>query len=342
MTHRTHGVTSCARRGFTLIELLVVIAIIAILAAILFPVFAKAREKARQTSCTSNQKQIVQALLLWSQENDEKLPAVTEFWTAINVPDKVKRCATAGKTPTTAYVYNAGCNSMAMADFIDPTATMVTADGTTRTAGAIRYFTGTFQNFTAYTNDDITLRHDSKAIVSFLDGHVELLGRAQQPSIFPALNLLTIPAASAVITPTKFGWDQARALNNDPTKIDTFTTLDTGYGSNGFAGNPSPYYIVLSDITVIDSIEISFPAGWGWRWFEISLEGTMDTKSASYTMLSEKATRTYNSPTDLIRITVPKGTLAKVLRMKFYTSSMLRGVDNYEMQANIVKVNGRP
>ena len=46
------------RRGFTLIELLVVIAIIAILAAILFPVFARAREKARQTTCTSNQKQI--------------------------------------------------------------------------------------------------------------------------------------------------------------------------------------------------------------------------------------------------------------------------------------------
>jgi prepilin-type N-terminal cleavage/methylation domain-containing protein len=51
------------RRGFTLIELLVVIAIIAILAAILFPVFAKAREKARQSSCLSNTKQIALAAL---------------------------------------------------------------------------------------------------------------------------------------------------------------------------------------------------------------------------------------------------------------------------------------
>ncbi|BDI28542.1 hypothetical protein CCAX7_005930 [Capsulimonas corticalis] len=61
-------------RGFTLIELLVVIAIIAILAAILFPVFAKAREKARQTSCASNEKQIMLALLQYNQDYDETFP----------------------------------------------------------------------------------------------------------------------------------------------------------------------------------------------------------------------------------------------------------------------------
>jgi prepilin-type N-terminal cleavage/methylation domain-containing protein/prepilin-type processing-associated H-X9-DG protein len=59
------------RRGFTLIELLVVIAIIAILAAILFPVFARAREKARQTSCLSNEKQMALGLLMYAQDNDE-------------------------------------------------------------------------------------------------------------------------------------------------------------------------------------------------------------------------------------------------------------------------------
>jgi prepilin-type N-terminal cleavage/methylation domain-containing protein/prepilin-type processing-associated H-X9-DG protein len=63
-----------ARRAFTLIELLVVIAIIAILAAILFPVFAQAREKARQTSCTSNLKQAALASLMYSQDYDEGLP----------------------------------------------------------------------------------------------------------------------------------------------------------------------------------------------------------------------------------------------------------------------------
>ena len=63
------------RRGFTLIELLVVIAIIAILAAILFPVFARAREKARQSSCQSNEKQIMLAVIMYSQDYDEKFPS---------------------------------------------------------------------------------------------------------------------------------------------------------------------------------------------------------------------------------------------------------------------------
>ncbi len=63
------------RRGFTLIELLVVIAIIAILAAILFPVFAKAREKARTSSCQSNMKQMALAMIMYAQDYDEVFTA---------------------------------------------------------------------------------------------------------------------------------------------------------------------------------------------------------------------------------------------------------------------------
>ena len=59
------------QKGFTLIELLVVIAIIAILAAILFPVFAQARAKARQTACLSNMRQLGTAIMMYSQDADE-------------------------------------------------------------------------------------------------------------------------------------------------------------------------------------------------------------------------------------------------------------------------------
>ncbi|NLC58055.1 MAG: prepilin-type N-terminal cleavage/methylation domain-containing protein [Armatimonadetes bacterium] len=60
--------------GFTLIELLVVVAIIAILAAILFPVFARARENARRSCCLSNLKQLAQATLMYGQDYDDRLP----------------------------------------------------------------------------------------------------------------------------------------------------------------------------------------------------------------------------------------------------------------------------
>ena len=73
-------------KGFTLIELLVVIAIIAILAAILFPVFAQTREKARQTMCLSNSRQMGLAVQLYVQDYDEALPSVRMMWQGIPTP----------------------------------------------------------------------------------------------------------------------------------------------------------------------------------------------------------------------------------------------------------------
>jgi prepilin-type N-terminal cleavage/methylation domain-containing protein/prepilin-type processing-associated H-X9-DG protein len=71
-----HGGTT---GGFTLIELLVVIAIIAILAAIVFPVFAQARAKARQASCTSNMKQLATGLMMYVQDHDETFPRANQI-----------------------------------------------------------------------------------------------------------------------------------------------------------------------------------------------------------------------------------------------------------------------
>jgi prepilin-type N-terminal cleavage/methylation domain-containing protein/prepilin-type processing-associated H-X9-DG protein len=75
------------KNGFTLIELLVVIAIIAILAAILFPVFARARENARRTSCLSNLKQIGLGVMQYTQDYDELYPRTVQTnATPINIP----------------------------------------------------------------------------------------------------------------------------------------------------------------------------------------------------------------------------------------------------------------
>ncbi len=84
------------RRGFTLIELLVVIAIIAILAAILFPVFARAREKARQSSCLSNCKQIMLAIKQYITDYDQSFPNC--------VIRSLSSWTTPNGTATTAYV----------------------------------------------------------------------------------------------------------------------------------------------------------------------------------------------------------------------------------------------
>ena len=76
MSHLSGSRRTTDRAGFTLIELLVVIAIIAILAAILFPVFAQAREKARATTCLNNEKQMGTGLLQYEQDYDEALPYI--------------------------------------------------------------------------------------------------------------------------------------------------------------------------------------------------------------------------------------------------------------------------
>ena len=68
------------RPAFTMVELLVVIAIIGILAAILFPVFAQSRERARRAACLSNLKQMGLGMLMYTQDNDEHLPAWSTYW----------------------------------------------------------------------------------------------------------------------------------------------------------------------------------------------------------------------------------------------------------------------
>jgi prepilin-type N-terminal cleavage/methylation domain-containing protein/prepilin-type processing-associated H-X9-DG protein len=99
------------RSGFTLIELLVVIAIIAILAAILFPVFAQAREKARQVSCLSNMKQIMTGQLMYVQDYDETFPLSRVNTKSANSSDYIGQgastCAGGNSDPNPSYTWRA-------------------------------------------------------------------------------------------------------------------------------------------------------------------------------------------------------------------------------------------
>jgi prepilin-type N-terminal cleavage/methylation domain-containing protein len=144
------------RTGFTLIELLVVIAIIAMLAAILFPVFAKAREKARQTSCMNNQRQLAIGIAIYAQDHEDVLPAYESVWADSNAVAGVLRCQTAGKRVSVAYVYNAGVAGKALGDrdeIPNPAGVWLTADGTA--ADGVR-----------------APRHNDQPIQSYVDGHV--------------------------------------------------------------------------------------------------------------------------------------------------------------------------
>lgn len=148
--------------GFTLIELLVVIAIIAILAAILFPVFGKAREKARQTQCISNQKQIALAVNLFTQENDERLPAAGTWASDINIDAKVLACPSVDQERSNCYGYFAFLSNTVLGDWKDADNTVLIADAKDGLTPANQLSFGT----------DIESRHNGGAIMGYLDGHV--------------------------------------------------------------------------------------------------------------------------------------------------------------------------
>jgi len=161
--------SNITRHGFTLIELLVVIAIIAVLAAILFPVFAQAREKARQSTCMNNQRQISASIQIYAQDNDELLPPASSVWTKLTLPSGVVTCPSLVKKAANSYVYNGALDGMAIGKLSDPPSILVTADG----QHAATNTPVTYANV-AYSSADYALRHTNKMIASYLDGHVTL------------------------------------------------------------------------------------------------------------------------------------------------------------------------
>ena len=168
--------TRMAYPAFTLIELLVVIAIIAILAAILFPVFAQAREKARATACLNNQRQIVASLLMYVQDNDEMLPTSDKAWGQItpNLSPKVLICPTQGGSKN-CYVFNNDLSGLAFGTITAPDTMVCSGDGAHAATYPVAplFAAATYDNV-AYAQTDFLLCHAGKCVLSYLDGHVAI------------------------------------------------------------------------------------------------------------------------------------------------------------------------
>ena len=198
------------RAGFTLIELLVVIAIIAILAAILFPVFAKAREKARQSSCLSNVKQIMIGVMAYCQDYDEKIPLMWSnnpshiatgqtvatnyyIWCELIMPytknDQIFQCpskqfqAMPYNSYPTAYQW-AGCipNSTSLGAIGSPAQTILIYDGlgtmdawwpAQTQADLVSGTPSGASTIATAANEAIVRRHNDGANCGYLDGHAK-------------------------------------------------------------------------------------------------------------------------------------------------------------------------
>jgi len=175
------------RRGFTLIELLVVIAIIAILAAILFPVFARAREKARQASCQSNLKQLMLAGLMYAQDYDERLPSQTmhptstegyPMWYDLFGPytknEQMRRCPSASGTAM-GYGWHVQIprNGCPLGSIGKPAETILCADNNSA-RGFLRAGIGTCGHGDC-VNGQFNARHNDVGNAAFADGHVKAL-----------------------------------------------------------------------------------------------------------------------------------------------------------------------
>jgi prepilin-type N-terminal cleavage/methylation domain-containing protein/prepilin-type processing-associated H-X9-DG protein len=180
------------RRGFTLIELLVVIAIIAILAAILFPVFARAREKARQTSCLSNLKQLGTALQMYVQDYDSMTPPHndddgSDGWRWFQFPlrllpytknTQILRCpsdqgwtepAVGATGRWSSYPVSTAVPVKSDAQFDDPSNTIVLFDGQEADLGV--EYDSARPDHPDYGHIDAYYRHNDGMNVNFYDGH---------------------------------------------------------------------------------------------------------------------------------------------------------------------------
>ncbi len=281
-------------RGFTLIELLVVIAIIAILAAILFPVFARAREKARQTTCVSNQRQISASILMYCQDHDETLPSSATIWSDIKVDPGVLICPTLGKVRTNGYGYLEARSKFALGTIDDPTKSGLTGDAESRTYPNV---------IAANGNVDYSPRHSNMTAVSWADGHVSIETGAKLPDT-------NIPGF--VFVPVGFPSTNPAAMldPNAATLIDATTGGDFWTASSGYKYGSKGYILPQFNNSTVTSLTGSYvqsvtPAGHSsYCWAATATDSRAPINPADS---SRSAACWYQSGTFTITINVAAG-----------------------------------
>jgi prepilin-type N-terminal cleavage/methylation domain-containing protein/prepilin-type processing-associated H-X9-DG protein len=183
------------RKGFTLIELLVVIAIIAILAAILFPVFARAREKARQTNCLSNTKQLMLGILMYAQDYDENMcygqnddADGTRYWRNVVEPyvknTQIMKCPSKASQsygygwnyPNMPYRTNYPTGRTALAHWNRPAEVLVFACNAKSPTNQWIYAYTSYASRWPDGDHNMGDVHNDGSNVGFLDGHAKWLG----------------------------------------------------------------------------------------------------------------------------------------------------------------------
>lgn len=202
-------------KGFTLIELLIVIAIIAILAAILFPVFARAREMARRSACQSNLKQLGLGIAQYVQDYDEHYPSVSDaqsvllstgalqYWPYAILPyvksTQVYRCPNEFATNAVSYLANNYVGKQNISVVTDTAATILLTDGNDSGNTATKLPTepttgnGLNEDYSLYcqtyriaNSDHKTPRHMNRDNFLFCDGHVKIspaIAAVDHPSV---------------------------------------------------------------------------------------------------------------------------------------------------------------
>jgi prepilin-type N-terminal cleavage/methylation domain-containing protein/prepilin-type processing-associated H-X9-DG protein len=296
-TQRTHS-------GFTLIELLVVISIIAVLAAILFPVFAKAREKARQTTCTNNQRQAATAILLYAQDHDELFPPAAEVWTSIGLERKALICPTKGTFYPNGYGFNYGLGGTALGDVQSPEREVLTADMNVPSAA---------DDNCLYSSGEIDPRHSGGFIFSAVDGHVERLRVTTSPvAALLAAKMNYIFADWQACIPMMYEASPLRNGSNQP-GADATRFGTAGYYRPTAQSKPSWVSDSTLTATLIDASNATTTT-WGsgsdgypqYAWFRLKLAGVQSDLSG-YTRNASFNTRAIELPftvTDTERHTV--------------------------------------